>query len=402
MRGLLWVILIAAVAVALTVGARYNSGYVLFVLHPYRVELSLNLLVAALLGAFVVLYGFVRVVVRTLRLPSEVREFRARRREARARASLMDALRAFLEGRHARAEKAAATALERPELAGPAAVLAARSAHELRAYDRRDTYLARSASFTDDDKVMRTMAQAELLLDQRRVPEAQEALSRLPRRHTAALRLELRAARHAGQWDRVAELVGQLERAGVYEPAQAIELRRRAVAESLDKRAGDPGGLAEAWQRLSGDDRRDPAIAGAAARGFIALGQGREAQEIIEAALERHWDGELVALYGQCEGGEVLRRIERAEGWLREHPQDAALLLALGRLCVRQKLWGKARSYFEASLAMEQSFSSHMELARLLEDIGEADAARDNYRRSLELAVAQVRAATGGRRRAAH
>lgn len=401
MRGLLWVILLFAVAVALTVGARYNSGYVLLVLHPYRIELSLNLLVASLLAAFVVLYGFVRVVVRTLQLPSEVRAFRERRSLERARAALFDGLRAFLEGRYARAEKSAANALERPDLTGFAAVLAARSAHELRAYERRDAYLARLANFGEDDQIMRTMAQAELLLEERRVPEAQEVLARLPRRHTAALRLELRAAQMAKQWERVAELVGQLERTGVYEPGQAAELRRHAIAESLNRKSADPAGLKDVWQRLGADERRDPMIAAAAARSFLALGGGREAQALIEAALEKHWDGELVQLYGECAGTDTVRQIERAEAWLRDHPQDATLLLALGRLCRQQQLWGKARSYFEASLSLEQTFTIHMELARLLEGMGEADAARDHYRRSLELAVGQVRAATGGRRRAA-
>ena len=48
MRALFWVLLIAALAVAVTLAARYNAGYVLLVVHPYRVELSLSFLVARL------------------------------------------------------------------------------------------------------------------------------------------------------------------------------------------------------------------------------------------------------------------------------------------------------------------------------------------------------------------
>jgi hypothetical protein len=67
------------------------------------------------------------------------------------------------------------------------------------------------------------------------------------------------------------------------------------------------------------------------------------------------------------------------------------LLLTLGRLCVRQQLWGKARSYFEAGLSLEESYSGHMELARLLEQIGDPEAARPHYRRSLDLAAVELR-----------
>jgi hypothetical protein len=63
---------------------------------------------------------------------------------------------------------------------------------------------------------------------------------------------------------------------------------------------------------------------------------------------------ELAGLYAECRGGDTLGRIARAEKWLEKHPEDARLLLALGRLCREQQLWGKAQSYFEASLACSQ------------------------------------------------
>ena len=84
MRGLFWVILLTALAVAITVGARYQTGYVLVLVHPYRIELSLSLLAGVLLIAFVAGYFAVRLIARTLRLPSEVKEYRERRRIDRA------------------------------------------------------------------------------------------------------------------------------------------------------------------------------------------------------------------------------------------------------------------------------------------------------------------------------
>lgn len=400
MRGLFWVILLAALAVAVTLGARYNAGYVLLVLHPYRVELSLNLLLAVLALLFIAGYVFVRVVAHTLRLPSQVREFRETRRKAKAQRTLLDALRAFLEGRYAQAEKAAAETVDLREHGGIGAVLAARAAHELRAYDRRDRYLARSAHFTEEDQTMRAVAQAELLLHERRHQEAASALERLPRKHTAALRLELRAAQLARNWDRYLELLGQLEKLNAFEPLQAIELRRYAVCENLLRRGSDLQGLRECWQRLTQRERLDTKIAAEGARAFIALGEAREAQPIIEASLEREWDSALAALYAESPSEDALRRIERAESWLKAQPSDAALLLTLGRLCALQRLWGKARSYIEASLSVEETFDATLALARLLDDTGEKDAAQSCYRRSLALAESRLRRPRNPDRRA--
>ena len=81
---------------------------------------------------------------------------------------------------------------------------------------------------------------------------------------------------------------------------------------------------------------------------------------------------------------EARARIERAERWLLERERDAQLLATLGRLCAQAELWGKARSFLEASLSFEESRSAHLELARLAERLGQADEAQRHYRRAAE------------------
>lgn len=395
MRGLFWVILLAALAVGISLAARYNAGYVLVVVHPYRVELSLNLMLAILLLIIVATYLLVRVVVRALGLPSEVREFREQRRQAQAQRDLFAALRAFLEGRYAKAEKAALELLDAREHSGIAAVIAARAAHELRAFDRRDRYLARAAYYGEDDQTMRVIAQAETALYTRQHQEALAALEPIARKHTAALRLELRAQQLARNWDRYLDILAQLERSGGLEAAQLAELRRYAIGENLARKRRDPKELRDYWQRLAARERQDPKIAAHGARAFLAIGDNAAAQAVLEAAIDVVFDSDLVALYAQCGGRDAVRQIERAERWLAAHPGDAALLLTLGRLCAHERLWGKARSYLEASLSIEESFDAHLALARLLEDIGEPDAARDHDRKALALAEQLLRGAPG-------
>jgi HemY protein len=75
------------------------------------------------------------------------------------------------------------------------------------------------------------------------------------------------------------------------------------------------------------------------------------------------------------------------------------LLLVLGRLCAHQQLWGKAQSYFEASLSVEPSYSAHLELAQLHDRLERVDEARGHYRESLAIAVEQLSQMSGGRRR---
>lgn len=399
MRTLFWIIALIAMAVGLVIAARLNTGYVLLVVPPYRVELSLNLLLIVLFSGFVAGHVLVRMVSGTLRLPARVREYRAARRHHKALAALNDALHHYFIGRYARAEKAAASLIKLGEHAGIGAIVAARAAHALRAYERRDAFLAQIPVQTPEDIAIKAVTEAELLLEHRRFHEALNILKALPKKHTAVLRLELKAQQMAKNWDQVLKLTDQLEKLRVFDVGQAEQVRRHALSENLRRKAMDGQALEAAWQKIPAPEQRDSRIAAVAAQSFIALGDCAQARQIIEASLKENWNSELAGLYAECPGDEAVKQIERAEAWLSAHPDDAALLLALGRLCAKQELWGKAQSYLEASISIEPSCSAHLALAQLQEKLENTDAARKHYRESLELAVAQLRQMSGGRRR---
>ena len=78
MRALIWIVVLFALAVGFTLAGKYDPGYAVLVYPPYRVELSLTLMVAVFLGLLVVGHLFFRIASATLRLPEQVRAFRAR------------------------------------------------------------------------------------------------------------------------------------------------------------------------------------------------------------------------------------------------------------------------------------------------------------------------------------
>jgi HemY protein len=397
MKWVLWLLALFAVAVAVTLATRYNTGYVLVVAQPYRVELSLNLLAVLLVVLVFIAYFVVRLAIIALRLPTEVSEFRLRRRREKAREMLLDGLKAFLEGRYAKAEKASAAALELREspMAGAInAMVAARSAHELRKYSQRDEFIAIAENIAPEEVVLRLMTQAELLLDERRPGEALKILQSLRttgvRQHTAALRLELKAQQGSKNWDAVLDLLRQLEQRNAFDKALIQQLRCSAHVENLKSRILNPHALKEYWQTISSVDKKDSKVAATAARACTAIGDCVTAHQIIEQSLDRQWDSELVGLYAECLETDTIRQIERAEAWLESHPNDACLLLALGKLCVHCELWGKAQNYLEASLSVEPNYPTYLMLAQLNEKIGRPELAKDHYSKGLELALKRL------------
>lgn len=394
-RTLLWLVAVFAAAVALALAGRLGEGFLVVVYPPWRVEVSLLLAILALLAVFAALYAGTRLVGHTLALPSQVRAFRERRGREQAQAALTGALQAYFEGRYARAEKEAALAWEAGASPGLAALVAARSAHQLREFERRDLWLGRAESVGEALHTARLLTQAELLLDERDFAGARDALRSLHGtgpRHLASARMLLRVERGAHNWEEVLKLATLLAKRGAVSPTIAEEHRVQAYIELLTREAGDRASLEARLRRIPATDLVHPRVATAAARQASALGEVAVARELIEKSLAAEWTAGLVLLYCAIPGmespkvrEEARERIERAERWLREHAEDPQLLAALGTLCVTAELWGKAQNYLEASLTFGETRAAHLELARLAERENRAAAAQKHFRRAAEL-----------------
>lgn len=142
MNMLLRVLAILAMAVALTMAIKFNTGYVVVVSPPYRAEFSLSFMIVILLAIFFLAYGLLRLGAHTLNLPAEVHAFKQERQQEKARTTMLDGVEAFAAGHYTQAEKLAVSAMEQGEDAETNALIAARCAHALGAPDRRDAYLA--------------------------------------------------------------------------------------------------------------------------------------------------------------------------------------------------------------------------------------------------------------------
>lgn len=386
LRWLISLIIVAILAVALALAGRYDPGYVVLVYPPWRAELSFVsfvLLLALLMGGA---YMLVRLAIATLNLPQTVREQKARKEAARQNANFTEALAAYLEGRFQETEKIAAKLTGEPRREMLARVLAARAAHESRAHARRDTYLIEAK---DNEKPLAALyAEAEAKLGDRDFPGALSAIEAgkiLAPAHTALQRLELKARQQLGQWDEVIKLAEQLGKANALDETALALIRRAAHLGNLKRRVGDAKGLAEYWKKLPGSEKTQATVAQEAANAFAASGDVDTAVGIIEDALNKSWDETLAAHYGRFIGKDPLAQIQQAEKWLVSQPRDGALLMSLADLCAHERLWGKAQSYAEASIAVAPNIDGHLALAAYKEQSGQPGEACAHLRKALEL-----------------
>lgn len=382
MKWLSWLLILFALAAAVALGMRVNDGYVLIVFPPWRIDLSLNLLLIGVFALFVVGYAVVRGLGTVFGLPARVAAYRTRQARERGQQIFFDAFRLLFEGRFGQAMKRAAEAHEAGVATGLSALIAARAAQRMRRPDDQQAWLDRASAADKQAGAARLMLEAEMHIESRDFNAAIAALERLQKtagRHLAALRVELRAREGAGHWPQVLRLARQLEKRGALPPEVAAELKFRAHRQELAGRKGDTKALL-AYLRELPEREGSARLAALAARYLLDLRAGEEAARVLEAQLDKEWDPALVRLYGRCLDGRTAAHIAEAEKWLQQHPDDPELLLALGRLCQHHRLWGKAQSYLEASLSLQESRAGRLELARLFDSLGRHDEADRCYR----------------------
>ncbi len=187
------------------------------------------------------------------------------------------------------------------------------------------------------------------------------------------------------EWDELEQLLAVLERNQMLEGGEITRLRQHIFAQRLHATGAGRetsldhkeclAKLRQMWKKAPAEFRQAPDLAGHYARLVLRHEGKQEACAAIEQALSARWNRDLIELYGALPLGDDQRRLKLAEQWLAQHKDDGGLQLALGRLCLRNELWGKAREYLQASIDCGPSAAAHGEISRLLENLGESAAA---------------------------
>jgi HemY protein len=197
------------------------------------------------------------------------------------------------------------------------------------------------------------------------------------------LRLLAKARYGLADWPALIKMLPRLKKRRVFDASELAMMEKQAYTGLL--LATDAAELKQVWSRLPADQRKQAELVECYGRILLESGDDLEAEKVLIKAIKREWDGRLVAQYGRIRGRDPARRLKQAETWMSKHPEDANLMLCLGRLSLRNNLWGKAREYFETSHRLQPSAETCAELARLLFSLGEREKSAQYYREGLLL-----------------
>lgn len=392
MRKLFLALIVLLASVVAALWFRQQDGFVVMRVGDYAVQSSLIIFVAVVVAVWLVL-SLLWVTLRKLwQTPRKLRGRMAARRRRNAHKRLVSGLIQVAEGHYSEAERTLLQKVGATDLPLVHYLLAAIAAHRRGSWDERDEYLGHADRSDPRARVAVGLLQAQLQIESEQWEQALATLSWLRERAPAnprALALLARCAHALEDWERLAQLLPELRRRNALRPRELDELERRVIEIRLNNAMGETDAksrLAEVWQKLSREQRRDPTLQALYARCLIHAGENEAAEKLLFDWLQKDWDARLVQVWGELDGAGAQRRFARTEHWLRERPEDPELLAAAGFQAVQSELWGRARTYLEAAGARTGRLDVHRQLADLYDRLGETEKARQAYRRALGLA----------------
>jgi len=207
-KWLIWGLALGTLAVVVADLMHRNDGYAVIVLSSWRMEMSLNFLVLAVLATLIVGALLLKLLQGTLRLPGRIARYRVLRRQRKGEQAFLSSLRLLLEGHYEASIKSAERARKLGFATGYADLLAARAAQGLDDQDRAAVWLGRVDA---DDRTLvaaRLEQEAEMLVARRQYEPGLQVLNLAqqatkPPRSTASLRTELRALLGTERWEDV-------------------------------------------------------------------------------------------------------------------------------------------------------------------------------------------------------
>jgi HemY protein len=366
-----------------------NPGYVLVSYPGWSVETTLWFAGVVLIILFLFFYMLLRFSSGVNSIAMRLKQWAINRRKRKARVQTTLGLYNFAEGNWRACEKKLIRGAKHSDMPLINYLVAAFVAQRQRALARRDNYLLTAQKAYADHPVVVGLTRARLQILNQQWEEALAILQRLRQlqpKNAVILQLLKQVYFELKDWVNLKILLPNLRKRHVFSVEEIKQLELKVYSELLFvNSANDAAGVK--WNELPRYLQKHPAIAAIHVEHLLANKDCKEAEAILKMILRKVLDERLLELYALLPSSNPIKKIARAEGWLKENPENSALLLCLGRICKQQKLWGKARQYLEKSACLTKAPAVYLELGQIMEIQNDLRGALDFYSMGLQAAL---------------
>ncbi len=401
MKKLFILLLLALVASVYVAGKiQQDPGYILISYKNTSVETSLWVGIVLLVLTVALVYFALWFLHRLLGTGKAFRRWSSNISHRRSISKSAEGLIALQEGEWIQAQKKLTQAAKNSELPVFNYLSAARAASENNDDEAANALFAKAYELAPQSELAISLTKAELLIQKGEYEKARAALELLKKTHGKHKRVHILlyyVYLRLEDWKALNDLLPMLRKLRI-SLTGLDQLEEKAVLQSIEIAANEefiPApdravAVRDIWNKTPVRIRRQEASTLAYVNALKNNEKGDWAEPAIRDAIKAEWSEALVEQYGLIEGKGIANQLSTAEKWLKQQPESPALLLALGRLSLRNKLWGKAREYFLARVKVAPSTEAYAELGRLLEHMGDTSEEHEQALKSFQLTKAEL------------
>ncbi|MGI9316249.1 MAG: heme biosynthesis protein HemY [bacterium] len=390
MRLVIFILIALAGALALSMYATHDPGYVVLSHDPYTVRLPMALFVLFLLILFAVLYLIFNFLVSLFRAPKKVKKWRKGKQELSAQQQTMKGFAGLIEGNWADAEGNLLSKIDHNNASLMNFLGAAYAAQQQGQIARRNQHLSAALESHPRQELAIKLTRARMQMQAGEFGDARDQLEYLrlsAPRNVAVARLLADAYRELNDWPALVSLMPSLGKLKAF-PAEELKARERdALEHHIEAPAllpGDGSKVDEAFKALPRKKKKDAAAVASYARQLIRSGEGQRAETVLRKALNREWNPELVKLYGLTETRHGKDQLKLIESWAKKYGDDPQLIFAMARLYRRDNQLDKAKELYAQVVAATGDSEAIAEMGDLLEQMGDPDSALLAYKQGLK------------------
>lgn len=386
---ILFLILLGATVLGLQLNQ--DPGYVLITLNHWSLETTVWVGAMVLIICFFIFHAILVLCQSLLQAPQSARNFWLKKRSLRAQQQTKQGLIEFSEGYWQQAKTHLIGALAGSDTPLLNYLTAARAAQELGDNKLRDNYLREAQQAMPDAKIAVELTQAQLQLANHQWEQALATLRHLhdlAPKHPYVLKLLAQLYEEVKDWPALMALLPTLKKYHVINKQDYQSLEKHIYTEMLSQMAAldQNQALATLYKALPKLLSKDPDILLVYCKNLLKQGALETAEHLLRQVLRRTFSSTLVALYGQIYYND--KQLHFAESLLKDNQHSSALYLCLARLSRQQRLWGKAKNYFEHSLSLTPTAITYSEYGALLEQqLDDKAAAFNAYRQGLHASI---------------
>ena len=383
-------------AIGLGVLLKIDTGFVYIEYGNWTMEMPLAITLLMIIVLWLLIDWMIKIIVDVWGLPSVFRKWRTERQLHRAVTHTEAGFVDLLMGENSAAQKHLLRGIQ-PKLKFSVFNYLALSyiAMIKKQEDKQNQYIAlalKQCQSVGGDKLMAFMIEltnAQFHLRQNHVEDASALFDRLekikPNNKFVLLGLK-EVALVFGDYEKLFAIIKRLKRIRAIDEQEITDIQLLVARIQInDILKEDQKTMVTWYEKLQTSIRYDLDILLPLTRRAIAQGWDDIVEPWLRDAIDRDFQDQSVQAYGYVAIKNGAKQLKIATAWLDKHPCNVALLVTLGRLCWREKLWGQARLYLSDAIKQEKRPDAYYLLGLVEQALSMEGAALSYYQQGLSI-----------------